>query len=108
MTKELLHIKQPYLVAGWKYGWNRDGYKQIGVGIKLDLLIDDGYLDMKIGESKHIWRLDKKKALKFIEKYESYYNTSMGTSLGVVSWDEKLFTKIINEEKNLFVQDKQL
>jgi len=101
---EILHIKEPYLVAGWKYGWTRDGYRQIGVGIKMDLLEGEGHIDMKIGESKSIWRLDKEKARTFIEWYQSYHKVSEdGTLLGVVSWDKKIFEKL-NKENSLFVQ----
>ena len=105
----MLHIKQPYLVAGWKYGWTRQGYRQIGVGINVELLHGDGYLDMKIGKSKHIWRIDKEVARDFILKYQSHYEADMGVVLGVVSWDMKLFKKIeVGEgENNLFVQSKK-
>ena len=93
---KILHIKTPYKVAGWKYGWNKDGYKQIGVGINMKLLEGDGYIDMTIDDSKYMWRLDKSIARNFIDKYKSYYQTEFGPLLGVVSWDEKIFTKLEN------------
>jgi len=80
----MIKIKEPFYTAGKKYGWMG---KPIGLGINLKELEGEGDLEVTVGDAPKVWVIDKEKARRLIETYQSYHD-ARGTRLGVIAWHE--------------------
>jgi len=98
MEKEIIHIREPYWSACYKYNWL---IKTPGLGIDLRKLNGENNLYVKVGKNDSIWVINKKIARQFIEKNKSYYDAK-GIKLGVLAWN--LFRK----EKDISENQKKL
>ena len=88
-------LKEWYIVAGRDYGWTKDGFAQIGIGIKARYIKDNSEVEFMVGKGGPYF-LDTSEARKFIIKYNSKFITKDGTLLGVVS---RSLLKTKKEEK---------
>ena len=75
-----INIREPFWTAGQMYGWEGD---PAGIGIAMELYMGEGDIEITIGRSKKVLRLDKAEAREFIKEYKSIYD-ARGTKLGVV------------------------
>ena len=75
-----IHIRSPFLKAGLIYHWQGS---PIGIGIELSQYRGEGDIEITIGRSKKVLRLDKVEAREFIKEHKSIYD-ARGTKLGVV------------------------
>ncbi len=91
-----INIREPFYSAGKKYGWEG---ATIGLGIKLEKLNGEGELLVTVGDKKDVWKIDKKTAREFVDKYKSTFNPprGFGTVLGVIAWSQ--FTRVIDPIK---------
>lgn len=64
--------------AGQKFGWQGEG-----IGIAMYNLLGEGVLELKIGQDKDIYFIDKSEARELARKHNSYY-TAGHTPLSVI------------------------
>ena len=75
-----IHIRSAFLKAGLIYQWEGS---PIGIGIELSQYRGEGDIEITIGRSKKVLRLDKAEAREFIKEHRSIFD-ARGTRLGVV------------------------
>lgn len=80
-----VEIRAPFYGAGSpkQFGWVKDGYDIFGIGLKLEDLLTNQWLIIKIKNDSFL--LDVKEAKAFVKRYKSFYKAKNDTMLGVFS-----------------------
>lgn len=79
--------------AGVQYGWLGRGYDVLGVGLDKSFLVGAEKLLVKVAGVTYV--VDTSEALDFIRENRSFYRTTTGKKIGVISKSlmKKLWTK---------------
>ena len=87
MVKFDVHIREPYNKAGRDFNWTGDPR---GLGIRQDLLEDDGILTVLVGNRPFIYTIAKSYARELTMKYKSMMPApdDKYVTLCVIPWKE--------------------
>ena len=90
-----IHIRSPFLKAGIIFYWTGS---PIGIGIEISQYRGEGDVEITLGRSKKVLKLDKAEAREFIKEHKSIYD-ARGTKLGVVKLS--MFKEKLEGQKDL-------